>query len=137
MINLDTQLSKATKAYYSALKRLIDEGKRISFDAVALEAGRGRGAIKGNTLEIMELKKAIRHAKEEQDSKFKQSSPIHKLAESNRIKHNYREKYQEVIQINNVLMDQLVSTIFELEELKLEMQKILNIQNNIIKIKDK
>ncbi|MFL1423582.1 hypothetical protein ACJOWW_03805 [Acinetobacter baumannii] len=129
------RLSKATNAYYAALKRLIDEGKRISFDSVALEAGRGRGAIKGNTVEIKALKEAILHAKIEQDSKLKRTSPQHKLVEANRIKDNYRAKYEEIVQINNALMEQLVSTVFELEELKLEMQSLLKSKNNIIKIK--
>ncbi|MBP4064355.1 hypothetical protein ACJOYF_03910 [Acinetobacter baumannii] len=131
----DNRLSKATKAYYIALKHLVNEGKRISFDAVALEAGRGRGAIKGDSHEIRALKEAILKAKEEQESKLKRNSPQHKLAESIRIKDNYRAKYEEVVQINNVLMEQLASTVFELEELKLEMQRILKNQNNIIKIK--
>lgn len=133
----DNRLSKATKAYYAALKHLINEGKRISFDAVALEAGRGRGAIKGDTPEIRALKEAILNAKAEQETKFKRNSPQHKLAESIRIKDNYRAKYEEVVQINNVLMEQLASTVFELEELKLEMQRILRSNNNIINMKDR
>ncbi|MEA1227987.1 hypothetical protein ODQ17_01310 [Acinetobacter sp. IRS14] len=131
----DNRLSKATKAYYAALKRLISEGKRVSFDAVAIEAGRGRGAIKGASHEIRALKEAILKAKEEQESKLKRNSQQHKLAESIRIKDNYRAKYEEIVQINNVLMEQLASTVFELEELKIEMQRILKNQNNIIKIK--
>lgn len=48
--------SKRVKLYEEALQRLIEQDKRISFDAVALEAGRERGAIKGNDPEIVELK---------------------------------------------------------------------------------
>lgn len=51
--------SKRVKLYEEALQRLIEQNKRISFDAVALEAGRERGAIKGDDLEIIELKNKI------------------------------------------------------------------------------
>ena len=55
--------SKRVKLYEEALQRLIEQDKRISFDAVALEAGRERGAIKGNDPEIVELKNKITAAK--------------------------------------------------------------------------
>ena len=55
--------SKRIQVYEDALLRLIESGKRISFDAVALEAGRDRGAIKGNEPEIIELKNKITEAK--------------------------------------------------------------------------
>lgn len=55
--------SKRVKIYEEALQRLIDRNEKISFDAVALEAGRDRGAIKGNHPEIIELKNKIIEAK--------------------------------------------------------------------------
>lgn len=136
MINDSKKQSKAIIAYYAALERLIDQEKRISFDAVALEAGRGRGAIKGNTIEITQLKDAITLAKEDQDKKLKRRDPKYKLAESNRLNDNYKVKYKELLKINNSLMEQLASTIFELAELKLEFKKVSSSDSNIIKIKD-
>lgn len=55
--------SKRVQIYEEALHRLIEKGVRISFDAVALEAGRDRGAIKGNDPEIIKLKNKITAAK--------------------------------------------------------------------------
>ena len=55
--------SKRVKIYEEALQRLIDRNEKISFDAVALEAGRDRGAIKGNHPEIIELKNKIIEAR--------------------------------------------------------------------------
>lgn len=137
MVNSNKQLSKATKAYYVALQSLINSDRKINFDTVALEAGRGRGAIKGTSVEIIEFKNAILNAKAEQESKAKQKSPVYKLNESNRIKENYRKKYQELIDINQSLMHQLSSAIFEIEELKLELYKITETKNRIIDIKNR
>ncbi|MEB6625376.1 MULTISPECIES: hypothetical protein [Acinetobacter calcoaceticus/baumannii complex] len=136
MISDSKKQSKAIIAYYAALERLINQEKRISFDAVALEAGRGRGAIKGNTIEITQLKNAITLAKEEQEKKLKRRDPQNKLAELNRVKDNYKVKYKELLKINASLMEQLASTIFELAELKLEIKKNSSSNSNIIKIRD-
>ncbi|NNH39584.1 hypothetical protein [Acinetobacter terrae] len=135
MINSPHYTSKAIKAYYIALQHLKDTDQRISFDAVALAAGRGRGAIKGSTSEIIKLKKDILEAKKSQNEKHKQKCPQQKLSESNRIKEDYKAKYEKVSKINAVLIDQLASTVFELEELKLELKRILKAQNNIINIR--
>lgn len=136
MINDSKKQSKAIIAYYAALARLIDQERRISFDSVALEAGRGRGAIKGNTIEITQLKNAITLAKEDQKKKLKHRDSQYKLTELNRVKDNYKFKYKELLKINNSLMEQLASTIFELAELKLEIQKFSPSKTNIIKIKN-
>ncbi|WP_171334279.1 hypothetical protein [Acinetobacter soli] len=133
MIRERNEISKSVKAYYSALDRLISQNKRISYDAVALEAGRGRGAIKGNSLEIIELKKAISKAKDEQTIKTNLNSPQEKLANAKRIKDNYRLKYEELKKINEILLTQLVSTVFELEELKIEFERVLKSKKNILK----
>ncbi|HCA5151954.1 TPA: hypothetical protein MW187_003563 [Acinetobacter baumannii] len=134
MINDSKKQSKAIIAYYAALARLIDQERRISFDSVALEAGRGRGAIKGNTVEITRLKNAITLAKVDQEKKLKRRDSQVKLTELNRVKENYKVKYQELLKINSSLMEQLASTIFELAELKLEIQKLSPTKSNIIKI---
>lgn len=122
-------------SYYAALERLIKHNKKISFDAVAMEAGRGRGAIKGNTREVKELKEAIILAKNEQNLNFKKKSSVHKLSEAQRIKENYKTKYEEVLKINDKLLNDLCNVIFELAELKIEMSKILDSKDNIIHFK--
>ncbi|MEN8320007.1 hypothetical protein [Acinetobacter junii] len=136
MIRDSEKQSKAIIAYYAALARLIDQERRISFDSVALEAGRGRGAIKGNKNEITQLKNAITLAKVEQEKTLNRRDSQYKLTELNRVKDNYKFKYKELLKINSSLMEQLASTIFELAELKLEIQKLSSSKTNIIKIKN-
>jgi hypothetical protein len=52
--------------YYAALQRLVERGSPISNDAVALEAGSGRGSIKKSRPAYAELIAAIDHAAREQ-----------------------------------------------------------------------
>ncbi|MEB6666851.1 hypothetical protein MXM33_07375 [Acinetobacter vivianii] len=134
MINDSKKQSKPIIEYYAALSRLIDQERRISFDSVALEAGRGRGAIKGNTIEITQLKNDITLAKVDQEKRLKRRDSKYKLTELSRVKDNYKVKYKELLKINSSLMEQLASTIFELAELKLEIQKLSPPKSNIIQI---
>lgn len=52
--------------YYAALQRLVSRGDPISNDAVALEAGSGRGSIKKSRSAYAELIKAIDLASKQQ-----------------------------------------------------------------------
>lgn len=133
---MDNQ-SKSIKAYYAALEQLVKKNKRISLDAVALEAGRGRGAIKGDSPEIIKLKEAIIKAKNELSDKVDKSSLKFKLDEAIRIKNEYKKKYEEQLFINASLNKQLISTVYELSELKLSFDVFLKDKNNIIDLKIK
>lgn len=52
--------------YYAALQRLVDRGMPISNDAVAIEAGSGRGSIKRSRPAYTDLIAAIEAASREQ-----------------------------------------------------------------------
>lgn len=136
MRNSNTNLSKSVKAYYDALDRLKQNGKRINFDSVSLEAGRGRGSIKGNSKQINDLKEAILNAKKEQQLNNYRNPSQHKLSETNRVKENYKIKYLTLKKIYNTQSIQLASALFELAELKIEIEDILNSADNVIDIKN-
>lgn len=62
--------------YFSALQRLKDRGEPISNDAVALEAGSGRGSIKKSRPAYAELISAIEQAAREQVQSKQSVDPV-------------------------------------------------------------
>jgi len=123
--------SKSIQRYYDALKRLeanepiiLPKGTKINNDTVALEAGRRRGAIKGNSPEIIELKKQI------YENKIKVSpKPIPKKDS------NIDSEYQKLLTSYKLQIAKLASTLYELQQVKAEL-KILQ-EKNLILFKDK
>ncbi|HFS7497154.1 hypothetical protein KPE82_08275 [Acinetobacter baumannii] len=127
---------KSIKDYYSALNRLINDdpiyvekGSKINFDTVALEAGRGRGAIKGNSQEIITLKIKI---KEAQLLKEKQSDCKISIKKNIDWKIKYMKLKDEYLSLKSeqkVQAEQLVSVIFELAEMKKKLA-MYNLDND-------
>ncbi|HFP7023718.1 TPA: hypothetical protein ACHKB2_001572 [Acinetobacter baumannii] len=130
---------KSMNEYYSALDRLIrdepmnlEKGAKINFDTVALEAGRGRGAIKGDSEEIRNLKIKINEA---QTLKKKKNADRANAKEIKDWKGKYfqlKEKYENLGREQKVQAEQLVSVIFQLAETKKELANIMRKNNNII-----
>lgn len=69
--------------YLAALERLKAQGKPISNDAVALEAGSGKGSIKKSRAGHAELIKAIEQAAKEQRQRKASTDPAPLLREEN------------------------------------------------------
>jgi hypothetical protein len=126
----DNNLSIAIRDYYSALLRLISnepkhlpKNSKINLDNVALEAGRNRGAIKGESIDIKELKSIINSCK------VNKTKPINK---------NKNIDIDEGLNID-ILLQQLASLVIKNHELIKEnkmLKDIINTSNNIIKFKN-
>ncbi|EHU1702657.1 hypothetical protein A1Z17_RS03500 [Acinetobacter baumannii] len=129
---------KSINEYYSALNRLIiddpiylEKGTKINFDTVALEAGRGRGAIKGNSQEIVALKIKIKEAQLLKERQSKSKTAISKNIDW-KIKYmKLKDEYLSLKSEQKVQAEQLVSLIFELAEMKKKLA-ICNLDNNVI-----
>ena len=104
--------------YEDALLRLIEGGKRISFDAVALEAGRDRGAIKGSEPEIIALKNKITEAKNLQKLKNGGTTDAQKNSELLQEIKKLKEKVKELKEENAVKVGQINSLIHENHRIK-------------------
>lgn len=121
----EQDLTKPLKMYYLALLRLVQNkpkilsiNSKINLNNVALEAGRNRGAIKGSTPEIVELKNIINSFKKDR-----------KITSEKFIKKDVN------IDID-ILLQQLASLIIKNNDLKIEiirLNKIINSSSNIIK----
>ncbi|EOQ61107.1 hypothetical protein F935_03453 [Acinetobacter calcoaceticus ANC 3811] len=131
---------KSMNEYYSALERLIkdepinlEKGTKINFDTVALEAGRGRGAIKGDSEEIRNLKLKINEA---QTLKKKKNSAKEIAKETKDWKAKYlkiKEKYENLEREQKIQAEQLVSVIFQLAETKKELTNFMSKNDNLIR----
>jgi hypothetical protein len=110
--------SKRIQVYEDALLRLIESGKRISFDAVALEAGRDRGAIKGNEPEIIELKNKITEAKNLQKLKNGGTTDAQKNSELLREIKELKGLIKELKEQNAVKTGQINSLVYENHRIK-------------------
>lgn len=124
----DNNLSIPIRDYYSSLLRLISnepkhlpKNSKINFDNVALEAGRNRGAIKGDSKDIKDLKSLINSCK------VNKTKPVNKKT----------EVYDE---LNiDILLQQLSSLVIKNHELMKDnkmLKDIINSSNNIIKFKN-
>lgn len=105
--------SKRVQIYEEALHRLIEKGVRISFDAVAMEAGRDRGAIKGNDLEIIELKNKITEAKNLQKLKNGGVTDAQKNSALLKEIKDLKQKIKELKESNAIKTGQINKLIYE------------------------
>lgn len=124
--------------YRDALARLIsNEGViitgdyKINFDTVALEAKRQRGAIKGNTEEILTLKQDILEAEKKRNYKNQSSkSNVRKILKAKNVKYQELELENEKLKAEvEVLSGQLASVIYQLALAKKEILENKNIIN--------
>lgn len=126
--------SKRIQNYEEALQRLIDRNERISFDAVALEAGRDRGAIKGNDSEIIALKQKITIAKNLQSMKNGSLTDNEKYLSTLKELKEWKEKYKELKSDNIVKTGQINSLVYENFNLKRQLEQYIDKRENIIEI---
>lgn len=119
--------------YFEALDRLkknrplnVPKGTKITNDAVALEAGRGKGSIKKSRVVFAELIAAIKQAaaghEKKPDSDLKE-----KLCRSKNEADRYRRLYEEGLARE-------LSLIHELHELKQELRKLTSAK--VTKLRD-
>ncbi len=114
--------------YYAALERLklnkpniIPKGTKITNDAVAMEAGRGKGSIKKSRPVYAELLAAIKEAAKIQSMpKIEQRTRLDKAKTE---AFNYRQKYEEAICREISLLRELTAIKKKLS--KLTGQKVL------------
>lgn len=116
--------SKRIKPYEEALQRLIEQDKRISFDAVALEAGRQRGAIKGNDPEIIELKNKITAAKNLQKIKNGGTTDTQKNSALLKEIKELKTKIKALKEKNAIKTGQINNLVYETIRLKISCPNI-------------
>lgn len=124
--------------YRDALARLIsDKGVvitgdyKINFDTVALEAKRQRGAIKGNTEDILTLKQDILEAEKKRNYKNQSSeSEVRKILKAKNAKYQELELENKKLKAEvEILSGQLASVIYQLALAKKEILENKNIIN--------
>jgi|GEM_PF-7088643 len=128
------QRTKSIQRYYDALDRLLEQGAKISFDSVSLEAGRGRGAIKGDSAEIFELKKYILSKKTNNSA-----TSNTQVTEDNSPEDSYTNlklRYNQLEIENQMQAERLISLVYELHETKKKLSDLLASNNNIIKFRE-
>lgn len=114
-------MAEALNDYLSALDRLkqgkprvVPRGTKITNDAVALEAGRGKGSIKSSRPMFRDLILAIR------DAAAKQAEPQNdmrlRLQRSKAEAQEYRRLYEEAI-------SRELSLLYEIEDLKAKQRR--------------
>ncbi|MCU7868302.1 MAG: hypothetical protein AAES65_11025 [Candidatus Thiodiazotropha sp. (ex. Lucinoma kazani)] len=115
-------MSNKLNEYYEALDRLqrgqtlnVPKGTKITKDAVALEAGRGRGSIKKSRPIFHNLIQSI------QEAATTQVRPIAKAEEKVA---KYRATADKYRQLWEEALARELSLIHELHELKLELSKL-------------
>lgn len=119
-----TEKKQAVDDYFAALERLksgrpivVSKGTRITNDAVALEAGRGKGTIKKSRPVFAALIAAIEEAAEEQASVSPEQAQKARL---DRIKGTANQQRLDV----DALLASLVSRLFEIHELRTENREL-------------
>lgn len=126
--------SKRIKNYEDALQRLLDRNESISFDAVAIEAGRDRGAIKGNDPEIIALKQKIKIAKNLQNMKNGDLTDYEKYLSILKVVKKLKEELKEEKSKNAAKAGQINSLIYENFNLKSQLDQYISTRKNIIEI---
>lgn len=119
-----TQPTQALSEYFEALARLrvgrpihVRKGTKITNDAVALEAGRGKGSIKKSRSAFTALIQAIDAATAEQASR---SPEQHQKAQLEKVKstaHQYRNDLDAAV-------TSLVARLYEVHELKKKVRTL-------------
>lgn len=102
--------------YFEALRRLIARGAPISNDAVALEAGSGRGSIKKSRSAYAELIAAIDHAAREQVEAKVASDPTPALREEVR---NLTQRLDRALEREICLLHEVYTLREENRQLKM------------------
>jgi hypothetical protein len=126
--------SKRIQNYEDALQRLLDRNESISFDAVAIEAGRDRGAIKGNDPEIIALKQKIKIAKNLQNMKNGGLTDYEKYLSILKEVKKLKEELKEEKSKNIAKAGQINSLIYENFNLKSQLDQYVSTRENIIKL---
>lgn len=100
--------------YFAALERVKARGEPVSNDAVALEAGSGRGSIKKSRPAYSELIAAIDAAAKEQDEAKAASDPVPGL----------RKDVEELTRRLDQSLDREVALLHELYDLRAEVKQL-------------
>ncbi|MDN7683009.1 hypothetical protein [Burkholderia cenocepacia] len=124
-------MTDALHDYFRALERLkkrmpavVSKGTKISNDAVALEAGRGKGSIKKSRPAFRDLIEAIEQAAAEQGKPKKEAEE--KLASAKVSASKYRLMWEEALAREASLLAELLETKKTLA--KLTRDKVLPIR---------
>ncbi|RZL03822.1 MAG: hypothetical protein EOP36_02990 [Rubrivivax sp.] len=100
--------------YYAALQRLVERGMPISNDAVALEAGSGRGSIKKSRAAYADLIAAIDLAAQEQNREKVATDPTPAL----------RQEIQNLTQRLDQALEREICLLHEVYTLKEENRQL-------------
>lgn len=100
--------------YYAALQRLVERGVPISNDAVALEAGSGRGSIKKSRAAYADLIAAIDSAAQEQNQAKVATDPTPAL----------RHEIQNLTQRLDQALEREICLLHEIYTLKEENRQL-------------
>jgi signal transduction protein with GAF and PtsI domain len=93
-----------TDQYFAALERLKARGAQISNDAVAIEAGKGRGSIKSSRPAYAKLIEAIEEASKQQKEASAVADPIPGLQ---RDIDNLKQKLDQSLEREVALLNEL------------------------------
>lgn len=116
--------------YFAALSRLIASGRPISNDAVAMEAGKGRGSIKKSRPAHAELIAAIDKASEEQEEAKVAADPVPGL---NRDIEELKRRLDQSLDRELALLNEVYDLRAEVKQLagenrRLEMGRLVPVQ---------
>lgn len=109
--------------YFAALERLKARGEPISNDAVALEAGSGRGSIKKSRPAYAELIAAINAAAKQQDEAKVSSDPVPGL----------RNNIEGLTRRLDQSLDREVALLHEIYDLRAEVKQLAE-ENRLLKL---
>lgn len=109
--------------YFAALERLKARGEAISNDAVALEAGSGRGSIKKSRPAYAELIAAIELAAEKQAEAKVASDPVPGM----------RKDIDDLTRRLDQSLDREVALLHELYDLRAEVKQLAE-ENRLLKM---
>jgi hypothetical protein len=109
--------------YFAALERLKARGEPISNDAVALEAGSGRGSIKKSRPAYAELIAAIELAAEKQAEAKVASDPVPGM----------RKDIDDLTRRLDQSLDREVALLHELYDLRAEVKQLAE-ENRLLKM---
>lgn len=102
--------------YHAALRRLIARGDPISNDAVALEAGSRRGAIKKSRPAYIDLIKDIDTAETARLAKTESVDPVPKLRDENE---RLKRRLDQALERELCLLNEVYTLREEVRQLKL------------------
>lgn len=128
-VYFDAEYSPTLQIYFDGLKRLVDnepinsrKDVKINNDTVALEAGKKRGSIKKGRDSFLPLIEAIKIAQELVNQTVSECEE--KLEKYKRLHKDYREKYEQALNRELMLEEQL-------KKLEKELANVKPFANNI------